>query len=302
MSFTESTKNLLARVEVQEACCGKSLLAGLLRTTGSYPSVEVRVAAVARLVFKLIKESLGPGVQPRVQRHSAAGARGAVYVVTLAQGAPTDRALESIWRQGSLATEFSYEEGLRRDCCRKSYLRGVFLGCGFVSDPKQHYHLELSVQGRPHGEVLRGMLAAYGIDGRILVRKGRSLLYVKGAEEIATFLNLIGAHSALLEFENVRILKGMRNDVNRLVNCETSNLTKAIEAGLKQKEDIETISETIGLRELSPALREVARLRIEHVDASLTELGQLVSPPISKSAVNHRMRRIQRIAESIRGG
>jgi DNA-binding protein WhiA len=185
---------------------------------------------------------------------------------------------------------------VKRDCCAIAYLRGVFLGGGFVADPHGDFHFEMTVETEQLAEDLVSLMARFDIDARVAERRGAYAVYLKGAEPIVTFLALVGAHRALLRTEDVRIVKSMRNDVNRLVNAEIANQQKTADAALAQIEAIRAVAGTNGLDSLPPALRDFAELRLAHPDVSLRELGELADPPLTKSAVYHRVRRIQELA------
>ena len=194
------------------------------------------------------------------------------------------------------------EKTLERECCKRAYLRGWFLAAGTVTNPEGSYHLELVTETDETAESLREILDFFDISAKITHRKGRSVLYIKEGQKVVDFLNIVGAHVALMEFENTRILKEMRGQVNRRVNCETANINKTISASGKQIEDIELINDRMGLDRLSESLREIAVLRLENPEISLKELGEMLDPPVGKSGVNHRMRRIGEIADDLRGG
>jgi DNA-binding protein WhiA len=189
---------------------------------------------------------------------------------------------------------------VRKDCCAISYLRGAFLGGGFVADPHGDFHFELTAETEQHARDLVGLMARFGIEARVTRRRGLFAVYLKGAEPIVTFLALVGAHRALLRTEDVRILKSMRNDVNRIVNAETANLQKSADAAIGQVEDIRYLVDLHGMDWLPPALQELAQLRLDHPDVSIRELGEYAMPPLSKSAVYHRIRRIEALATELR--
>jgi len=184
-------------------------------------------------------------------------------------------------------------------CCRSAYLRGVFLAAGSVANPELAHHLELVVDPRDL-RFLRGLLRAMGLQPGVNRRSRGLALYFKDSREIVKALSLMGAHGAVLTYENVLVYKNMRNHVNRLVNCETANLSKAIEAGMRQAETIRFIAERIGLANLPQALREVAELRLRYPEATLKELGEMLSPQVGKSGVNHRLRRLEALAETLK--
>ncbi len=171
-----------------------------------------------------------------------------------------------------------------------------------MSDPEKSYHFEIVCSSDEKARQLQVLLGQYGIDARIVLRKRHHVVYVKEGSQIVELLGLMGAHVSLMQLENVRIVKEVRNTVNRKVNCETANLNKTVAAAVRQAEDIRYIEARKGLHELSGSLEEIARLRLEHPDASLKELGDMLSPPVGKSGVNHRLRKLSLIAEQLRKG
>lgn len=187
-------------------------------------------------------------------------------------------------------------------CCRRAYIRGAFISVGSVNDPEKNYHLEFVLSDMPSAEQLRDLVNAFGLDAKVVERKEHYVVYLKEGEQIVDLLNIMEAPLALMDLENVRIVKEMRNDINRKVNCETANLNKVVGAAVKQLEDINYIEETIGLNSLPEQLAEVARIRLEYPDKSLKELGSFLMTPVGKSGVNHRLRKISNIAEALREG
>lgn len=185
-------------------------------------------------------------------------------------------------------------------CCKRAFLRGVFLAAGSITDPSKTYHFEIVAPSQVKAAYIAEILQSFRIDAKIVVRKKYYVVYVKEGSQIVDVLNIMEAHLALMNLENVRILKEMRNSINRQVNCETANINKTVVAASKQIEDILYIRDMVGLSELTEGLEDVARLRIEQPDASLKELGALLNPPLGKSGVNHRLRRISKIADSLR--
>lgn len=192
------------------------------------------------------------------------------------------------------------ESLIRRQCCKRAFLRGIFLACGSVTDPHSRYHLELSVGSRDRAIRIQEIIGVFGLEAKIIERKSGYVVYMKEGAAIADFLNIIGAHVALMEFENVRILKEMRNSINRQVNCETANIRKTVSAASRQTEDIRFIHDTIGFGNLSENLSQIARVRLENPEVTLKELGEMLDPPIGKSGVNHRLRKLSEIAEELR--
>jgi len=189
---------------------------------------------------------------------------------------------------------------LQRSCCKRAYVRGAFLATGSVSDPQKSYHFELVFAHREQAEQIQELLRSFDVEAGIVARKKASVLYVKEGAQISDLLNVMEAHVALMELENVRILKEMRNSINRQVNCETANLNKTVTAAARQIEDIELIRDTIGFDELKEELKEMARVRLAYPESSLQELGTYLAVPIGKSGVNHRLAKLCEIAEGLK--
>ncbi|SER42298.1 DNA-binding protein WhiA [Lachnobacterium bovis] len=192
------------------------------------------------------------------------------------------------------------EKMLEQTEMRKAYLRGTFLAIGSISDPHKSYHLEMVCNNKNKANRIQKIMITFGLDAKIVLRKNHYVVYIKEGSQISDFLSAIGAYQALLELENVRILKDMRNTVNRKVNCETANIGKTVNAAIRQIEDIELIKEKNELINLPDQLKEIAILRLENPDSSLKDLGTLLDPPVGKSGVNHRLRKISLIAEELR--
>lgn len=309
MSFTAEVKDELSRVEPRRACCTKAQLAALVRIEGTLHiagqdryrlEIATETAPVARNTIKLLHGVYGLKTELTVRRSVLHKTNN--YLITV----PSQPRLAAALKDLGILGESGFALGIapdlvRRDCCAIAYLRGAFLGGGFVADPHGDFHFELTAETEQLAEDLVALMSRFGIEARIAKRRGVQAVYLKGAEPIVTFLALVGAHRALLRTEDVRIVKSMRNDVNRLVNAEIANQAKSAEAALEQLEAIELIAAIRGLESLPPALAELARLRTEHPHVSLRELGELADPPLSKSAVYHRVRRLEEIAEELRG-
>lgn len=229
--------------------------------------------------------------------------RQTVHFIRTGGQAITDKMLETM----KLAPRARQEEPwlldevlLQRSCCKRAYVRGTFLAVGSVSDPQKSYHFELVFSQRRQAEQMQELLRGFDIEAGIVTRKKASVLYVKEGSQISDILNVMEAHVALMELENVRILKDMRNSINRQVNCETANLNKTVTAAARQIEDIKLIRDTIGFDELKAELKEMAEVRLEYPESSLQELGTLLSVPIGKSGVNHRLAKLCEIAEGLK--
>jgi DNA-binding protein WhiA len=190
---------------------------------------------------------------------------------------------------------------LSKECCRRAFIKGAFLAGGSVSDPDKSYHFEIAVPTKEHAEFLAGVIKKCGPNAKIGKRKDNYIVYIKDGEGIAELLNVMEAHVALMDIENVRILKDVRNSVNRQVNCDIANTRKTVGAAHRQIECIEYIKEHAAPDFLSPELAEMAAVRLENPEASLYELGQMLSIPLGKSGVNHRLAKLCEIAGDLRG-
>lgn len=196
----------------------------------------------------------------------------------------------------------SLENITDRVCCKRAFIRGVFLAVGSISDPEKGYHLEFVCEEEEQADFLRNVLTTFELETKIVERKQHFVVYLKEGAAIVDLLNVMEAHVALMELENLRILKEVRNTVNRRVNCETANINKTVNAAAKQLEDIQYIDKHKGLASLPDNLYEMARIRLEYPEAALKELGEMLVPPVGKSGVNHRLRKISEYAEKLREG
>jgi cell division protein WhiA len=309
LSFSGKTKEELARIDLGRDCCQLAELAALVRMDGTLQisanrkmglNVVTESAAVARKIYKLAKIRMSVPVDIVVRRKLRLKKNNS-YLVRI--HALTENLLQEL---GLMNETLQIRPGIKpelikRQCCKKAYLRGAFLGGGSINNPEGTYHLEIITNDENHALGLCKLVNNFDLGGKISPRKNWHVVYLKESEHIAEFLTLIGAHVALLEFENVRVMKDMRNQVNRLVNCETANLTKTVDAAFRQMECIRAIQASIGLEKLDRPLREIAEQRMLHPEISLKELGELLIPKVGKSGVNHRMRKIEEIAGRLPG-
>jgi len=305
VSFTAEVKDELSRVEGRKVCCRKSELAALVRVEGTLHltgndnyrlEIATETAPVARKTIKLLHGLYGLKTELTVRRSVLHRTNN--YLITVpAQPKLKDALAELGVLDESHGLEYGIDPRLvKRDCCAIAYLRGTFLGGGFVADPHGDFHFELTAETPEMADDLVALMARFEVVAKVTRRRGAYAVYLKGAEPIVTFLALAGAHRALLRTEDVRIVKGMRNDVNRLVNAETANLQKTADAAIDQVRTIQRLEDTRGLGSLPPALRELAQLRLDNPEVSLRELGELAVPPLTKSAVYHRVRRLEQLA------
>jgi DNA-binding protein WhiA len=211
------------------------------------------------------------------------------------------RGNEDLTRLGLWNAQGEPQVGIRKDlikkrCDKKAWLRGAFLAGGSVNSPERDYHLEIITNDSVLARDIQRLLRSFGLKAKTSERKNFYVVYLKESEHIFEFLALVGAHQALFAFEDARILKGMRNQVNRMLNCETANLDKTVDAAVRQAENIRLIQNQGGFASLPDNLREIALLRLDNPDASLKELGEMLCPAVGKSGVNHRLRKLDEIA------
>ncbi|QUG86445.1 DNA-binding protein WhiA [Bacillus nitratireducens] len=310
MSFASETKKELTNLEMKE-CCEKAELSALLRMNGSLSfsnrrlSIDIQTenAAIARRIYTLLKKGYDVTVELLVRKKMRLK-KNNVYIVRLVEKSREILADLRIVRDDFSLIRNISPELIEKKCCKRSYLRGAFLAGGSVNNPEtSSYHLEIFSLYKEHNDAICELMNGFDLNSKTLERRKGYITYLKEAEKITEFLNIIGAHNALLRFEDIRIVRDMRNSVNRLVNCETANLNKTIGAALRQIENIRYIDEAVGLDILPDKLREIAQLRRDYQDVTLKELGEMVSGgKISKSGINHRLRKIDDIAEKLRAG
>lgn len=314
MSFSATTKNELSRIALEKDCCPMAELAALVRMNGTIQisglkNVNLKFttenAAIARRIFTLLKDIYKTGIEVIVRRNKQLK-KNNNYLIYISNKDISKKVLKDV---GFITNEnnifhpnFNIPENLtKKRCCKRSYIRGAFLGGGSITNPEKTYHLEFVTGSELHSNDLRDLINSFGLNSKIVLRKDYFVVYLKESGQISDLLNIIGAHQALLKFEDVRVLKDVRNNINRLVNCETANLGKTINASMRQIQSINKIRNTIGFSSLPDNLQEVAELRLEFKDSTLKELGSMLDPPVTKSGVNHRLRKIERIAEEIGG-
>lgn len=309
MSFTAEVKEELAHVEPVCSHCEKATLAALVRIEGTLYlggsdryrlEVATDVGNVARLFIKLVHGIYRLQTELTVRRsvlHKTPN-----YLIEVPHQPRLEEALRDL---GVLSPAGGLELGIKpslveKQCCAAAYLRGAFLGSGFVANPRGDFHFEITVETERLAEDLVSLMAEKGINAKIMQRRSSYMVYLKSGTAILEFLAFVGAHRCALEMENERVLKSVRNDVNRITNAEIANQAKSSNAAVDQLFAIRKVLDAYAIDELPPALRDVIRLRVAFPNASLKELGDRANPPLSKSAVYHRIRRIEQMANEIR--
>lgn len=306
MSFSSRVKEELARQESSARHCQIAEAAAIFRMCGKAEAgedgqyrmtVRIENQAAARKFSLLLKKSFH--VRPEIS------VRGEVHIFTVRDQEELFRILKAMKLtdgQGFPEDRRDFVDGMivQNACCRRSFMRGAFLVGGSISNPEKSYHLEIVCSGEEKAFQLQSLAASLHIEAKIVQRKKYYVFYIKEGSQIVDMLGLMGAHVSLMELENVRILKEMRGSVNRKVNCETANINKTVSAAVEQINDILYIRDRIGFDKLPEGLEEIALARLEQPEATLKELGDSLSPPVGKSGVNHRLRKIKELAGVLR--
>jgi len=307
LSFAAQTKKELTLVEA-DACCEKAELSALIRMNGSVQlsnrkvvlDISTENAAIARRIYSLIKKTYQLHTELLVRKKMRLK-KNNVYIVRIPNKVEDVLSDLHIVSEGFMFTTGIDKHIIKNNCCKRAYLRGAFLAGGSVNNPEgSSYHLEIASMYEEHCQALVQLANRFGLNARCIERKKGFIFYIKEGEKIIELLNIIGAHQALFKFEDVRIMRDMRNSVNRIVNCETANLNKTIGASVRQIDNIKLLEKEMGLENLPDKLREVAEIRLKHPDMNLKEVGELLKGKVSKSGVNHRLRKIDELAEKIR--
>ncbi len=307
MSYASEVKKELTAIKVHQKNAQAELMA-LIRMNGSITlanhqlilNIQTENPAIARRIYSLLKEFYHVESEIVVRRKMKLK-KNNQYIVRLryaAQHVLDDLGiLQNLQIKERVPMELLDDEWMVR-----SYLRGAFLAGGSVNNPEtSRYHLEIYSLYEEHNEMIAQMMNKFGLNAQTTARRSGFIVYLKEAEKIADFMSLIGATNSMLQFENVRIVRDMRNSVNRLVNCENANMNKIANASTRQIENIRLIDERVGIQTLPDKLREIAETRLAHQEVSLKELGELVpGGPISKSGVNHRLRKLNAYADELR--
>lgn len=310
-SFANIVKNELARVVGHKNCCQAAELASLMRMGGTMViggnrnlgiNFSTENAAVARKALSLIKQGFQLNTQVVVTRAKRLKKNNSYHLKVLPAPAVRDF-LEAIGIFRSESLHRGTDHGtFRKICCRKAYIRGAFLGGGSVSRPESEYHLELVTANEEHAKTLVKLLKYFQLSAKLTDRKEVHIVYMKEGEAILAFLRLIGAEESAKAFADVRQVKEMRNQVNRLVNCETANLQKTVNAAFRQTERIKVIARLQGLATLPKSLRQAAEVRLAYPEATLNELVDVLGGTVGKSGMNHRLRKLEQIAVELEQG
>lgn len=311
MTFSSRVKDELSRTEITDVLSAKAETQAFVRTAGyiilkGFNSVEFEFstenAAVARRIFKVLKTAYNISAKVSVERSNRLKKLNN-YIIKINEE-PTRKFLvdTEIAKDDNLNISFEYEvpkEILETDIGKRAYIKGSFMGSGSISNPEKSYHAEFVSNKAEQSKIIKEILESYGIKAKNIYRKNNYVTYIKESEQISDLLALMGASNAVLNFENIRAVKETRNQINRVINCETANLDKIVDTSMRQINSIKILKKHKVIDKLPDNLRELAYLRLNNKNASLKELGEMLDPPLGKSGVNHRLKKIEEIAEDL---
>ena len=317
MSFSGEVKEELCRQVGSARHCQIAELAAIFALCGNMHvlaekngiygiHIQTENVWLAKKAFLLLKKIFKINAEVSLRRSSSQN-KVMIYQLAVLDSGEAVRILQAVkllTAEGSIAENslLVHPVMIQKNCCRRAFIRGAFLAAGSVSDPTRSYHLEIVCDTEGQAEQLSGLIQSLMIDAKTVKRKKNYIVYIKEGSQIVDTLGLMDARISLMKLENVRILKEMRESVNRKVNCVTANINKTVNAAVKQIEDIKYIRDTIGFSGLSNGLDEIAQIRLQYPEATLKELGLLLNPVVGKSGVNHRLRKLSSIADELREG
>ena len=309
MSFSSDIKEELSRVVNHDECCMMAELTGFLITNcnivkekGEFTlRMSTENSAAIRRVYNYFKKIYNVTPISNIEKEKT-------FKESLFQLRIVDKGvLEEIFKNSYISIDVKLQiivdkkEPIKeKECCRRSFLRGVFIGAGSITNPSNRYHLEIVANSNENATFINELITEAGLSSKIIKRKRDFVIYLKGAEDISEFLTIIGSNKGRLAFEETRVLKDMRNRVNRINNFENANFEKTVDAGLGQIEDIEVIKRNRKFAKLPEGLKQLAKLRLSYKEATLEELGNMLEPKLSRAGVSHRFKKIKEIANELR--
>lgn len=313
MSFSTDVKDEISKHTANARHCQIAEATAMLYMVGNvkkyykeHNAIFIRSEneAVIRRFCILIKKILGISLEVRV-KHTIN--KGHIYETVIYNAKEYTNTLSTLKLKeeydgsGSLTGHFVFDNiVIQKECCKRAFIKGAFLTSGSVNNPEKAYHFEIVCFDKKSSDVVKNVINSFDIDSKVVIRKKYYVVYIKEGSMIVDILSVMEAHVSLMHMENVRILKEVRNSINRQVNCDYANINKTVNAAQKQLDDIKYIEQTKGFESLSDSLREMAELRLAEPEASLKELGEMLNPPVGKSGVNHRLRKLSSIANDMR--
>lgn len=312
MSFSSEVKEELSRQASTSRHCQLAELAAIICFLGRLEAdgqggvslcLQTENEAVIRKSFTLLEKTFN--IDTGVPEILLEEGKGHTYITLVKGRDGVGKILQAVKMNDEDGMKRAARTGpnpliIKNACCKRAFLRGAFLCIGSMSDPGKSYHMEFVCTCEESAGQLKQLIQGFKVEAKIVSRKKYYVVYLKEGAGIVDLLNIMEAHVSLMNFENYRIVKEVRNSINRKVNCETANITKTVNASSRQIEDILLIREHYGFQNLSDGLRETAELRLEYPDATLKELGQILTPPVGKSGMNHRLRKLSEIADRLR--
>lgn len=310
MSFSSEIKDEVAKIKVDDykiilsELAGITPMCGILNFKNNKISMEyiTENAPVARRIFTFLRRSFGFNVEVKNVRSTQLKKN--VFIIYISQDESCRLLLDELkYIKGASVFMINYvpTDLIKTSNEKKAYIRGAFMGSGSITDPKKGYHLEFVSENESNAYFLRDVINDFGLNSKVIMRKEKYIIYIKDSEQISDFLSLIGAYNSVLNYENIRVIKEMRNNVNRIVNCETANLNKTVKSSYDQVEDIKLIEKEMGIENLDEDLKVIAKIRLENRSMSLNDIANSLEPKLSKSTVNYRFKKLRRIANKLRG-
>ena len=310
MGFSSEVKDEVAKIKVDDyklilsELAGVTPMCGILNFKNNKISMEyiTENAPVARRLFTFLRRSFGFDVEVKNVRSTQLKKN--VFIIYISQDESCRLLLDELKYMGGASVfmiNYAPTDLIKTSNEKKAYIRGAFMGSGSITDPGKGYHLEFVSENESNAYFLSETINAFGFTSKVIMRKEKYIIYIKDSEQISDFLSLIGAYNSVLKYENVRVIKEMRNNVNRIVNCETANLNKTVKSSYDQVEDIRLIDKEIGIENLDEDLKVIAKIRLENRSMSLNDIANSLEPKLSKSTVNYRFKKLRRIANKLRG-
>ncbi len=294
MSFSKNVKDEYCAMDSNEECCVESELMATLMGSARFRLGTVTLSTAhegfSNRISLMLQGKYGAQVKISHGRE--------LYNILIDDKAIYDNIIADLKSKAGFdaVRGTMNQESFTEDCCRRAFLRGLFLSSGSVSEPNKSYHLEIAARRLSVAETAISLLEKDEISAGLLKRNGYYVVYMKEGQQVSDFLLITGAHQALLDLESLRVNKSVRNSVNRVVNCDNANTTRIAYTGARQQEALEYLSTQIGLESLPKDLQNAARIRLDYPDLSLKELGEMIEPPLGKSGMNHRLKKLEQMA------
>lgn len=307
MSFSGEVKEELSYQMSSSRHCQIAELSAIVMLCGQiiqrpssniFLKIQTENLSVARKYFTLLKKTFNIEADVLI-KGNVLSSNSRAYFIIIRKQLDVEKIFGALKLHEKMESINSLITG--KSCCKRAFIRGAFLASGSISDPQKFYHFEIACNSQTQANQMKEIINSFQMDAKVVSRKKYFVVYLKEGAQIVDILNVMEAHVALMNLENLRIVKEMRNSVNRRVNCETANINKTVSAAVKQLEDIKYIKSHMDFSQLSDPLIEIAEMRLINPEATLLELGEMLDPPVGKSGVNHRLRKLSDLADKLRG-